>query len=74
MAKNEEFPIAEQRRFPKETAANMKIMSNYIPRQEINSNTTFPMPIMAPAGNDALAYQDQDAEFIFPSHTDGKKK
>jgi len=71
--RNQEEKIPAQDRYRRETAANQEIDSNFIPRSEINSNATFPTPKPGRAGDSTISYQEQPAEFIHESHTNGKK-
>jgi hypothetical protein len=71
--RRQEENIPVQDRYPRETAANQMIDSNFIPTSEINSNATFPMPKPGRAGDSTISYQERPAEFITESHTNGKK-
>jgi hypothetical protein len=69
-----QWGVPHQDRFPGETAANQGWETTAIPIADINSNATFPMPKVAPANWGALDHAEQEAAFVYVSHTNGKKR
>jgi hypothetical protein len=65
--------VPQQDRFPVQSAADMDILTTAIPRQQINSNTDFPMPPEAQGGGSSIGSGSGPA-MSYDSHTNGRLK